>query len=73
MSDVPDVPPWEPIADWLARLDDSEGGDYNPTQNDIRKDYEMKAKAIAYDIATHGTTRIDPEEMKRELDRERVL
>lgn len=59
---VPDVPPWKPIADWLARLPnvscDEEHEDtrapQNATQNQIRKRYEKTAKAIAYDIATDG-------------------
>ena len=59
MSDYPEVPPWEPIADWLARLPnvscDEEHEDTreptNATQNQLRKRYEKTAKAIAYDIA----------------------
>lgn len=74
-SSVPDVPPWEPIADWLARLlgtsCDDEHEDtrltQNATQNELRKRYEKTAKAIAYDIAVDGTERIDPEQMQREL------
>lgn len=77
-STMPDVPPWEPIADWLARLPnvscDSEHEDtrlgQNATQNEIRKRYEKTAKAIAYDIAVDGTERIDSERMQRELERD---
>lgn len=53
-----DLPPWEPIADWLARIDDS---DDEPTpflrpamsQSRRRSEYEETAKAIAYDIARY--------------------
>lgn len=46
-----ELPPWEPIADWLCRLEDSDHG--NATQREIRRHHETEAKAIAYDIATH--------------------
>ena len=57
-----DIPPWKPIADWLARLPsvscDEEHEDTRAPQNmmqkTIRKRYEKTAKAIAYDIATNG-------------------
>jgi len=58
---TPDVPPWKPIADWLARLPqtpDDEAQDerlpQSATQHEIRKRYETKAKAIAYDLAVEG-------------------
>lgn len=61
-TDTPDVPPWEPIADWLARLPDvscdEEHQDTRLPQNadkkTVRKRYEKTAKAIAYDIAVSG-------------------
>lgn len=64
----PDLPPWEPIADWLARLPerecDSEHEDtrlgHNATQKELRERYEKTAKAIAYDIAmSERETKID--------------
>ena len=62
MSDYPEVPPWEPIADWLARLPQTPQEDKkqeerlppSATRQAVRKRYELEAKAIAYDIATHG-------------------
>jgi hypothetical protein len=54
MSDVPDVPPWEPIADWLCRIEDGDHG--TATQQERREYHEKTAKAIAYDIATHDVS-----------------
>ena len=59
MSDYPEVPPWQPIADWLARLPQEPQEDSkqetrlptNATRQQLRKRYELEAKAIAYDIA----------------------
>lgn len=60
MSDnTPDVPPWEPIADWLARIkrEKGNGTEFNGlTQNQIRDRFEVQAKAIAYDMATYDET-----------------
>ena len=58
MVGQPDLPPWEPIADWLSRLPsascDEEHEDTrepsNATQSAVRKRYEKTAKAVAYDI-----------------------
>jgi len=49
------LPPWEPIAKWLARRDDDRDSNPFMTVNDARiyGDYEKAAKAIAYDIGTH--------------------
>ena len=59
MSDYPEVPPWQPIADWLARLPQEPQEDMkqkkklpsNATRQQLRKRYELEAKAIAYDIS----------------------
>jgi len=49
MSD--EIPPWEPIADWLCRLED---GDHSTaTQQERREYHETEAKAIAYEIAIY--------------------
>jgi hypothetical protein len=48
---TPDVPPWEPIADWLCRLEDGDHG--NVTHRERLEYHETEAKAIAYDIATY--------------------
>jgi len=67
MSDTSELPPWEPIADWLARLpqepqEDSKQDErlaQNATQNAIRKRYELEAKTIAYDIAIESEADAD--------------
>jgi hypothetical protein len=59
-----ELPPWEPIADWLARLPDVSCDPEheetrlpsNATQHRVRKRYERTAKTIAYDIADSDTT-----------------
>ena len=69
MSDYPEAPPWEPIADWLARLpqepqEDSKQEERlptNATQQAVRKRYELEAKAIAYDIAVTDREGYDDE------------
>ena len=53
----PPIPPWEPIADWLDRLNDHEAKGPGKTQRQIREEYEQEAKAIAYDIAMHNWER----------------
>jgi hypothetical protein len=68
MKNTPDAPPWEPIADWLARLPgvscDEEHEDTrepsNATKRQVRKRYEKTAKAIAYDIAMEQSDDGDP-------------
>lgn len=48
-----DLPPWEPIADWLVRISD-DGESLTPV-SERREAMEPTAKAIAYDIAMHGS------------------
>lgn len=72
-----DIPPWEPIAGWLARLPEREADaehedtrlGQNASQKEIRERYEKTAKAIAYDIATATQRMADDaaEDMKHEL------
>jgi hypothetical protein len=75
MVGQPDLPPWEPIADWLARLPnvscDEEHEDTreptNATQAQIRDRYEKTAKAVAYDIymSKHEQAEQIEQDMKR--------
>jgi len=53
MSD--DLPPWEPIADWLIRISDTDASK-TLSRKSHREKHEETAKAIAYDIATHEDT-----------------
>ena len=63
MAGQTDLPPWRPIADWLARIPnvscDEEHEDTREasgaTQETIRERYEKTAKAIAYDIAAESS------------------
>lgn len=71
-----ELPPWEPIADWLARLPEREADaehedtrlGQTATQAELRERYEKTAKAIAYDVATTTQRMADDaaEDMKRE-------
>ena len=54
MSHPPQVPPWEPIAEWLLRIDDSVP-EHKQELTEESTEYEIKAKAIAYDIAVQGS------------------
>jgi len=76
MVGQPNLPPWEPIADWLARLPnvscDEEHEDTrepsNATQAQLRDRYEKMAKAVAYDIrmAQHERAGEIEQDMKRQ-------
>ena len=51
------MPPWEPIADWIARNFDKDNDELpEPGTEMSREMYEQPAKALAYDIALYSYT-----------------
>lgn len=67
------IPPWEPIADWLARLpqktdDGTDDRATTSTKSQVRKRYEMQAKAIAYDLAAANGNGETPDSNHQSFD-----
>lgn len=64
-EEPPDLVPWEPIADWLARREaDDEGpfaGMVVESKLSKRDRYAPEAKIIAYEIMAHNAEREDSE------------